>query len=520
MMYGYLSLLVLLGASTVFANDIPVTSSEAALGPNRSISIARAIKATEAEQTEAHIVRDAAPNAKFETVLRWNRIAIDASGVDHTPVQPDEIRTYGEQFGPGRSARAIAIVQIAVFEAMNAIHGRYRSYVGMRKVQSGPSVRAAIAQAAHDTLIVMFPSQQASFDAALYLDLKSIHSKPARTAGSAIGAMAAASILAIRSDDGSAHAEPMMDIDFLPSQAAGKWRQDPVSLIPIALGATWGHVRPFVLQTPEQFRVPPPPSMESEEYTRAFDEVIRVGGDGITTPTERTADQTMTGTFWAYDGTPSLCAPPRLYNQITATIAEQQGSNAMQLARLFALVNVAMADAGIAAWESKYYYQFWRPVGGVREADVGMGPTGTGDGNPQTIADPNFMPLGAPASNLLGPNVTPPFPAYPSGHATFGGALFQVLRRFYRTDNIAFTFVSDEFNGETADHTGAIRPLLPRSFANLSQAEEENGQSRIYLGIHWSFDKSAGLTQGEQVGDYVVDRLFLRMKSGRAVEAP
>jgi hypothetical protein len=128
------------------------------------------------------------------------------------------------------------------------------------------------------------------------------------------------------------------------------------------------------------------------------------------TPTERTAEQTFTGTYWGYDGTPGLGVPPRLYNQIAATIATQQGSNARQLARLFALVNVAMADAGIAAWESKYYYQFWRPIGGLREADVGMGPTGTGDGSPQTIADPKFLPLGAPASNLLGRNATPPFP--------------------------------------------------------------------------------------------------------------
>jgi hypothetical protein len=503
-----MSLLVLLAASTVFANDIPVTSSEAALGPVRALSSARISTALEAEKTEAQIVLDAAPNAKRETVLRWNRIAIDATGVDHTPVQPGEIRSYGEQLGPGRSARALAIVQIAVFEAMNAIDGNHQSYIGMHKVHAGPSLRAAIAQAAHDTLIVMFPSQQASFDAALRLDLKSILNIPARRAGRAIGAMAAARTLAMRSDDGSAHAEPMMDIEFLPGQEAGKWRQDPISLIPIALGANWGHVRPFVMQTSEQFRVPPPPAMESAEYALAFDEVIRLGGDGIVTPTERTAEQTFTGTYWGYDGTPGLGVPPRLYNQITATIAMQQGSNARQLARLFALVNVAMADAGIAAWESKYYYQFWRPIGGVREADVGMGPTGTGDGNPGTLADPDFMPLGAPASNLLGPNGTPPFPAYPSGHATFGGALFQVLRRFYHTDNIAFTFVSDEFNGKTADHAGVIRPLRPRSFTSLSQAEEENGQSRIYLGIHWSFDKNAGLTQGEQIGDYVGDRLF------------
>ena len=138
----------------------------------------------------------------------------------------------------------------------------------------------------------------------------------------------------------------------------------------------------------------------------------------------------------------------------------------------------------------------------------------SGDGNPGTIADRNFMPLGAPASNLNGPNFTPPFPAYPSGHAGFGGALFQTLRRFYGTDRIHFTFVSDEFNGITRDNSGNVRPLLPRSFGTLSQAEEENGQSRIYLGIHWSFDKTEGIAQGRQVADHVFDHTFVPVKHG------
>jgi hypothetical protein len=182
------------------------------------------------------------------------------------------------------------------------------------------------------------------------------------------------------------------------------------------------------------------------------------------------------------------------------------------LARLLALVNVAMADAGVLSWESKYFYDFWRPVTGIREADPGTGPTGLGDGNPDTLGDPGFSPLGAPASNLLAVNFTPPFPAYPSGHATFGGALFQTLRRFYGSDRIPFTFVSDEFNGTTLDNQGNPRPLRPRSFRTLSQAEEENGQSRIYLGIHWSFDKTAGIAQGRAVGDAVFDALFRPVK--------
>jgi hypothetical protein len=175
----------------------------------------------------------------------------------------------------------------------------------------------------------------------------------------------------------------------------------------------------------------------------------------------------------------------------------------MELARLLALVNVAMADAGIAIWESKYHYQYWRPVTGIREADERTGPTGRGDGNPATVGDTTYLPLGAPASNLAGPNFTPPFPAYPSGHAGFGGAVFEMLRNFYRTDRIRFTFISDEFNGVTRDNNGTVRPVVERSFTSLSEAEEENGQSRIYLGIHWAFDKTEGIVQGRRIADYV-----------------
>ena len=441
-------------------------------------------------------------------VRHWNQIAIDASGLDHTPLSPGETRVYGEQLGPGRSSRAMAIVHIAIFDSINAIVGGYESYTDLPRVRPFTSMRAAIAQAAHDTLVVLFPSQQAGFDEDLIDDLNQIPDGRAKSEGIELGQKAAAAILAMRANDGSQHEEPEIDVDFPTSNLPGKWRQDPVSHIPLALGAYWGGVKPFVLESADQFRAPLPPALTSPEYTAAYEDVKRLGGDGVITPTVRTEDQTVTGTYWAYDGTPSLCAPPRLYNQITVHIAEQKGLNVVELARLLALVNVAMADAGIAVWESKYVYQYWRPVTGIRESDPGTGPTGLGDGNPATVGDPNFTPLGAPASNLEGPNFTPPFPAYPSGHAGFGGSLFQTMRRFYGTDRIRFTFVSDELNGVTVDNQGNVRPLVPRSFRSLSEAEEENGQSRIYLGIHWVFDKTEGIAQGRRVADYVFAHAF------------
>lgn len=446
------------------------------------------------------------------TVRHWNTVAIDASGLDHTPVAPGENRVFGENVGPGRASRAMAIAHIAMFEAANAIDPCCRSYVGLAPGSPGASMTAAVSRAAHDTLAALYPSQAETFASALEVELARVRPITARIEGEAIGRAAAAAILAMRAGDGSNHPEPRVGVDYIPSAAAGKWRPDPVSKHPLALGARWAEVRPFALSSASQFRAPAPPALESVAYENAYAEVLAYGGDGVDTPMVRDEDQTMMGIFWAYDGMPALCAPPRLYNQVTVGIARDMGTGAVELARLLALVNVAMADAGIAAWESKYFYEYWRPVTGIREADAGTGPSGAGDGNPLTVGDPTFLPMGAPASNAEGPNFTPPFPAYPSGHATFGGALFQTLRRYYGRDDIAFTFVSDELNGVTMDNHGVPRPMLPRTFSSLSQAEEENGQSRIYLGIHWEFDKTEGIAQGREVANYVFDHMFQRTR--------
>jgi hypothetical protein len=382
-----------------------------------------------------------------------------------------------------------------------------KGFIGILHAPPGSiSAEAAIAQGAHDTLVALYPSQAASFDLRLEEDLALVTNPVAKANGIALGNDVATTILADRADDGVQVADPRVGVSYFPSDQPGRWRQDPISQIPLALGAYWGACRTFVINENDienKYRCPAPPALTSSAYTTAYDEAKRLGGDGITTPTERTPLQTFIGTYWAYDGTPSLCAPPRLYNQIAVTIADQTHLGGMELAKLLAVANIAMADAAITAWDSKYYWDFWRPVTGIRESDVGTGPTGLGDGNPNTLGDVTFKPLGAPASNLMGPNFTPPFPAYPSGHATFGGALFETLRQFYGTDNMTFTFISDEYNGTTRANDGTIRPLIPRTFTSFSQAEEENGQSRIYLGIHWSFDKTEGIAQGRKVGAYV-----------------
>ena len=457
---------------------------------------------------EANSPRD--QNDQASWVRHWNKIAMIASGVDHTPVEAGENRVFGEQYGPHRSSRALAMVHLAMFEAVNAINGRYTSYAGISRSDLPTSMEAAVSQAAHDTLAALFPSQASEFETVLAKDLAQVPKGRKKVNGIDLGRRVAAAILTRRTEDGSTKPEPRVDVEFVTSTEPGKWRQDPISGIPLALGAYWGEVQPFVLLTADQFRAPVPPSLSSPEYAAAYNEVKALGGDGIVTPTNRTPEQTKIGIFWAYDGTPVVCAPPRMYNDITMNIAHQMGTDTdvMELSRLLALVNVAMADAAIEVWESKFYYQFWRPVTGIREADERTGPSGLGDGNASTIGDPTFSPLGSPASNLPGPNFTPPFPSYPSGHAGFGGAVFQMLRKFYGTDHIGFTFESAEFNGMTLNPDGTVRPTEKRSFSSLSQAEEENGQSRIYLGVHWAFDKTEGILQGRKVADYIYANAF------------
>jgi hypothetical protein len=189
------------------------------------------------------------PGADSTSRLRyWHEIALNAGALDHTPVAPGKNQVFGEQFGPTRTSRALAIVHIAIFDAVNAIAGGYQSYTDLRSAPDDTSLDAAIVQAAHDTLVALYPSQRASFDALLTADLGQMQDGRAQANGIALGRQAAAAILALRSDDGSQHAEPRVGVEFIPSDKPGKWRPDPISQMPIALGAFWGGrtVRPGV----------------------------------------------------------------------------------------------------------------------------------------------------------------------------------------------------------------------------------------------------------------------------------
>jgi hypothetical protein len=419
-----------------------------------------------------------------DMVMQWNQYAIAAVQNDYNVGQPSD------EPGPTESSRALAIVQAAVYDAAVAVDPIYTPYLFSTKAVPGTSLDAAVAQAAHDTLVALFPHQTRIFNAELVVSLAGIPARPAQL-GEQLGSPIAAEMLAGRANDGSS-ANP----SYTPGTQPGDWQPDPLHQTQAPVGVAWGSVTPFIMQSAATYQLPPPPALNSRQYTAAFNYLKAIGGDGVITPTIRTPEQTLIGNYWSYDGSPGIGTPPVAYNEIMEVIAKQEGNTEMQNARLFALGNLAMADAGIAAWDTKYTYNYWRPVTAIRDAAT--------DGNPNTQANPSWTPLGGAMDNgnPNGPYYTPAFPAYDSGHATFGAAMFQVVADFYGTNNIAFNWTSDEYDGHTADQYGYTRPLVTRHYDTLSAAMYENAQSRLYLGIHWPWDRNGGLMQGTAIGNY------------------
>jgi hypothetical protein len=386
-----------------------------------------------------------APAAAADVVLDWNDELLDSVRVERT--------------NPPRATRAMAMMNVAVFDAVVGIAGGYQPYAVAGPGPEDASVEAAAAQAAHDVLVHLYPGREAIFDEALGVHVQALPASTAVTDGLAWGAEVAAEIVALRADDGS---DGVVPYDFVPG--TGWWVATPPAFAP-ALLPNWPQVDAWTLTSASQFRVPSPPPPSSPEYLAAFEEVKRLGS---TTSTERTADQSEIARFW--DDGAGTNTPPGHWNEILQTLSEQHGLSLIENARLFALHGVVVADAAIVAWENKFYYHHWRPITGIRLADA--------DGNPATQPDPDW-------TNYIG---TPPFPAYTSGHSTFSGSSSRVAALFFGGDAHAFDVVSD---GDPAT----------RSFTSLSQAAEEAGQSRIYGGIHWQYDNTFGLSSGRGVAE-------------------
>jgi hypothetical protein len=415
------------------------------------------------------------PAASANAVIGWNADAGEAS------IAACFIGGYGPQ-----EARMYAMMQVAVHDALNAIDRRSRPYAVNLSARPGTSPEAAIAAAARDVLISVLGSFAfflpadcisagiASVEADYTAALGAIPNGPAKTQGVSLGRAAAAAILALRSADG--YDTPTVDPDYQEGTAPGEYRYTPGT--PFAFAPHLGEdLVPFVLKDRSQFRPGPPYPLNSRSYAADVNEVQRLGGDDVITPSARTDDQTEIALFWVESS-------PLAWNRLTRTIATAEGLDLWQSARLFGLLNMAMTDGYIGTWEAKYHYRFWRPVTAIRLAGI--------DGNPATTADATWTPL----------LQTPPIPDYDSGHAVEGGTAAQVLKRFFHTDRMSFSACS--FTLPAGQRCGDASPIL-RHFTRFSEAADENAVSRIYVGFHFRDAVVTGTRHGEKIGNRAVD---------------
>ena len=284
--------------------------------------------------------------------------------------------------GPTFASRNAAIVQAAVFDAANAITRSYTPFLVDVIAPASASIEAAVASAASRALELIYPGQAGTFDAALTQSLAQVPDGPAEEAGVTLGRSVAEQIVAARPDDGSA-----VNLPYTPGTEPGDWQPTPPDYT-VALGADWGQVAPFTLDSVEQFCAVCPLELTSAEYTAAYNQVKELGGADSAT---RTPEQTEIGIFWAYDRA-GLGTPVALFNKVAATVAKRRAVPSWRPARLLALGNLAMADAIITAWDAKYDHDLWRPITAIRNGDA--------DGNPDTVGDPNWEPLAVPGGEL------------------------------------------------------------------------------------------------------------------------
>jgi vanadium chloroperoxidase len=431
-----------------------------------------------------------------DSILFWNAVSLEADRVSHS--DPDK----REQNGPTLSSRALAIVHLAMYDAFAGIVGgagfpRYLNPAPPPPVAPPPlSASDAVAGAAHTTLSALYRTQTAFFDAQLSCFNTA-------SASFQFGQLVGRSLLRSRANDLDGR-----DCGYRPSLNRGRHRVDPDNPGQGFYSPYYGaQSRGFAISIRHTLVRPPFNNGTDAKYLLALKDVRARGIRPDLTATlpntlfdnRRTGLETLIGIFWGYDGSNGLGTPPRHYNQIIRQVAGQRGNNEGQNARLFAFVNAAMGDAGILAWEQKYCHDFWRPVVGIREHDETLGPRAPHAGLSATFndGDPGWLPLGAPSTNSTNKNFTPNFPAYPSGHATFGAAALHITRMFYgiapnnKSDDTLFPefTVSEEFNGGSRDNDGTVRPRHTRFFrGGLWQMIIENALSRVFLGVHWIFD--------------------------------
>jgi hypothetical protein len=361
---------------------------------------------------------------------------------------------------PFPQARFAAITQLAVFEAVNAITRDYEPYLGTVTSPANASPEAAAITAAHDVLKNYFPSSAASLDAASATSLAAIPNSPAKTAGIAVGQAAAAAMIAARANDGSA---PLTF--FLPSSTdPGEWQPTPSCTAAGGAFFNWQNVTPFGIRSGSQFRLGPPPTLTSARYTLAYDEVSTVGGMDST---QRPQDRANVALFYA------AVPAPIVFNEVAQQLSAAQGKSLSENAHDFALINMAISDAAVATFDSKYHYKFWRPETAIHNAAL--------DGNDKTQPDSSYVPF----------IVTPCFPSYPSAHGTLSNAARDVMENLYAPGPMSITLSTTAVPGVTLHYT------------TLTQITDDISDARVYGGIHFRTDQDAGEKLGERLGQYV-----------------
>jgi hypothetical protein len=384
-----------------------------------------------------------------DVVVDWSRIVHEAAMTD-------------DGFVSFMGTRHQVMMHIAMHDALDAIDPRFDQYAYFGR-SKGANPIATAAKAAHDVLVAVYPAQQATLDAELATWLARVPNGSGKTKALTLGAKAAAAIVALRQNDGT-------DVDLLsPSYTPGTQPGDYRFVPPydFAFAVDFRFATPFGLESPEQFRVPPPPALTSRTYARDYNEVKSVGAVNSTT---RTTDQSNYANWW-YEGSEIGWARVA---RVTATGEELE---LWRAARMFALVHMTLYDSCVAGWDSKYHWDFWRPYTAVRAGDT--------DGNRRTVKDGSWQ------SYLE----TPPVQDYPSTHSTLGAGAAEVLKRSFRTDRVPFSM----------DSLTALPANPVRSFNNFTQAANENADSRVRAGIHFRFATEQGKALGRQVGSYIVE---------------
>jgi hypothetical protein len=389
-------------------------------------------------------------------VLDWNQQAIDATRLARNP--------------PPHSALYFATFHVAIYDAVNGITRTHQGWLVNDPAPAGADIDAAIASASITVLNSLWTwTNPRTLKVAYDKALAAIPDGQSKADGIAWGKKVAEAVLANRADSGYDKPIP----GKYTSTEPGKWRETPSAFRPPTL-PFWGKVRPFVLTSQAQFRAPPPYTIGSKEYA---DEIAYVNKVGARDGADRTEYQTLTTPFWSDDlGTST---PPGHWNMIAQYIARKRNLSVPETARLFALLNLAEADTGIAIWETKFFYSTWRPENAIREMDTSQ--------NPNIKPNPDFIP------NLASPS----FPAYVSGHSGFSATGARMLALYFGTDDISFSIGSDGLPG------------VVHNFDKLSDAQKEAGMSRVWGGIHTMSDNLEAQKMGVEVADWVYTHALL-----------